>query len=226
MILENHVYLLKEEFFKELKISEYQYKMKKDDLFQWLKEFYVYEILEGKPLRIHIKSIIGEYRPLPRKGYDIQLQQQKEQEYSNFTIAALGTEWKPNSKSKIARDAIADFGEQKYGHISKDAVARRYVGPTMEQYGEKSQKKYWVWYYSYEPIDDDTLRAWRKILEEEHISEKEAAEAFYQEQQGQDISKQKQYYKSAQDRFKKEYGDIVVLVSKWKLSSKDKKEAE
>ena len=44
--------------------------------------------------------------------------EQKKKDYELYTIAALGTEFKLNSKSKIARDAIVDFGGERYGHNS------------------------------------------------------------------------------------------------------------
>lgn len=221
MIQKGIVYNLKQEFFKELNISESQYVRRKDELLDWLKEFYDYELIEGKPLRILIKDIYGEYKSLPRKTYDTQtrlkLSEEKNKDYNLFTIAELGTEWKPNSKRKISRDAILVFAEDKYGHTNVDGVARNYVGPIMDQYGERTKETYWVWYDTYEVIDEEVLNNWRKILEEEHISEKEAANAFYRQEQGEDISEEKNYYKEAQRRFKQKYGSIIVQVPKWKL---------
>ena len=45
-------------------------KKRKEDLLRWMSEFFDYEILSGKPVRIQIKEIYGDYKPLPRKGYD------------------------------------------------------------------------------------------------------------------------------------------------------------
>lgn len=145
------------------------------------------------------------------------LVEQKKRDYEDYTIKALGTEFKPNSKSKIAREAIADFGSEKYGHYSQESVVRRYVKEPFDKYGESDGNKYWCYYDSYEVIPTDVIADWRMILAEEHISEQEAANAFYREQQGEDVSKEKNYYKNALNRFKEKYGSIPVLVSKWKV---------
>ena len=54
-------------------------------------------------------------------------------------------------------------------------------------------------------------------MSEEHISEQEAASAFYKEQQGEDISKEKGYFKNARTRFKKEFGSTPILVESWRV---------
>lgn len=66
-------------------------------------------------------------------------------------------------------------------------------------------------------MDEEMVEHWRQILREESIGEDEAANAFYKQEQGQDISEEKGYYKKAVDRFKEEYGDIPVLVREWKV---------
>lgn len=218
--MERKVYLLKQEFFKMLNINESQYKRRKEELMEWLKEFYDYEILDEKPIKICIKEVYGEYKALPHKKYDAQARaeftKQKHDDYNDFTLAALTEEWKPNSKRKIARDAIMDFGNSRYGHTDSVGIARNYVGPIMDQYGIKTKETYWVWYDTYEVVDDETLEDWRHILEEAHISERDAANAFYRQEQGEDISEEKRYYKEARNIFKEKYGSFLVQVSKWK----------
>lgn len=153
---------------------------------------------------------------LPRKS---QLSQKKK-DYEEYTIKALGTEFKPNSKSKIAREAIADFGNKKYGHTSQRSVVERYVKEPFDKYGESDGNKYWCYYDTYEVIPAEIVAEWREILAEEHISEREAANAFYRQQQGEDISKEKGYYRNALDRFKEKYGSTPILVGKWKIKNK------
>lgn len=145
------------------------------------------------------------------------LMNQKKKDYEEYTIKALGTEFKPNSKSKIAREAIADFGNKKYGHTSQESVVKRYIKEPFDKYGENDGNKYWCYYDTYEVIPAEIVAEWREILAEEHISEKEAANAFYRQQQGEDVSKEKEYYKNALDRFKAKYGSIPILVNKWKI---------
>lgn len=211
------IYLFKEEFCKELKIPQNQYNRRQDDLLIWLSNYYDFELLKGCPIRIHVREQLGEYQPMPRKlPKQDELTAEKIKDYAEFTIAALGTDYKPNSKSKIARDAIDAFGYEKYSHNNAEAVVKRYIKKPFDTHGETNGNQIWVWYSTYEPLSEEVLTDWRNIMTEEHISEAEAAHAFYKQEQGQDISKEKGYYKKAQDRFAEKYGDIAVLVKEWK----------
>lgn len=204
------------ELSKLYKITKYSWDNRHDDLLNHLQDYM--DITE-------IKSIKGTYKyeikgelpdsipPLPRKN----LMNQKKKDYEEYTIKALGTEFKPNSKSKIAREAIADFGNKKYGHTSQRSVVERYIKEPFDKYGENDGNRYWCYYDTYEVIPAEIVAEWREILAEEHISEKEAANAFYRQQQGEDISKEKEYYKNALDRFKAKYGSSPILVGKWKV---------
>lgn len=219
MIVEaGKVYDFKKEFWQLTGITKSNWETRKNDLLEWLKNFYDYEIYDGKPIRIYIKEVYGNYMPLPRK-MNYKLAKQKEEDYKTYTISALGNEFKPNSKSKIARDAIFDFGGKRYGHENYKYVAQKFIKDTFNEYGETNNKYEWVWYNSYVPIDDKTLKDWQDILEECHISEKEAANAFYKQEQGEDISKEKNYYKKAQEKFKEKYHDIIVKVAYWKCKA-------
>lgn len=212
------IYKFKEEFCAELKIPQNQCNRRQQELLDWLTNFFDYEILYGNPIRIIINEIYGEYQPLPRKApIQTELNQKKEEDYTNFTIGALGTEFKPNSKSKIARDAIDNFGETKYYHTSIRAVAQRFIKSPFDKYGETNNHKIWVMYSDYTPLKNELLEEWRKILKEEHISEEEAACAFYKQAQGEDVEKELGYYKKAIARFKEKYSDTPVLVKEWKL---------
>ena len=169
---------------------------------------YTYEIEGDLPNTIPL---------LPRKSE----MKQKKADYEKFTIAALGTEFKPNSKMRVARQAIDSFGYEKYSHTNAEAVAKRYVKEPFEKYGETDNQQVWVFYSTYEKISADILEDWRQILREEHIGEEEAANAFYKQEQGQDISKEKSYYKKAQERFAGKYNDIPILVKSWKVRPSD-----
>lgn len=221
MIQKHTMYKFKTEFAQILNIPANQVDRRQSELLEWLKNFYDYKFYEGHPKRIFINEIIGEYQPMPRKLPDQEaLTAEKKQKYTEFTIAALGDEFKPNSQARVSRQAIEAFGHQLYGHSSAEAVAKRYVKEPFNTYGESDHQKVWVWYSTYEPIPTNLLEEWRKILREEHIAEDEAANAFYRQEQGQDVSKEKKYYKTAQQKFKERYGDVAVLVSNWKLKEK------
>ena len=217
MIEAGKIYDFKGEFFTATGITMYQFRNRKEDLLEWLKEFYDYELYDGRPIRIFIKEVIGEYQPLPRKINSRELTEKKKERYTNFTIASLGTEFKPNSKARVAREAMFDFGYEEFGHTSVSAVSRRYVGPAMDNYGEHNNKYQWVWFLDYSPLDAEALKRWASILKEENISEEEAANAFYRLAEGEDITKEKNAYKRAQQRFKELYGTIPVKVPEWRL---------
>lgn len=211
------VYDFKAEFWPLVGIKKNQWENRKEDLLEWLTNFYDYDLLIGKPLRIHIKEVYGEYQPLPRQVNNTALSEEKKQRYTAFAIASLGTEFKPNSKAKTTREALDAFGRKDYGHENVQSISKRYIGPAFDQYGETNGIRHWVWYPSYEPLSETELERWRLIMAEEHISEQEAANAFYRQEQGEDISKEKGYYKKARARLKEEFGMNAVLVSDWRL---------
>ena len=208
----------RKELSQQYHITKYSWEKRHDEIIAHLQDFmditeiksdtnrYTYEIEGEMPESIP---------PLPKKSE----LEQKKKDYELYTIKALGTEFKPNSKSKIAREAIRDFGQDKYGHKSPRSVVESYIKEPFDKYGVSDGNKYWCYYNTYEVLEPEVLEAWRKILKEEHISEREAANAFYRQQQGEDISKEKQYYQNALDRFKAEYGSMPVVVSKWKCEN-------
>lgn len=69
MIEIGKTYQFKNEFCKELGISNYNVDRRKSDLLEWLKNFYDYELVGKSPICIVINDIIGEYQPLPKKNY-------------------------------------------------------------------------------------------------------------------------------------------------------------
>lgn len=192
-----------------------QWNQKHDELLNHLQEYMDITEIKTKTGRYsyEVNGELPDSIPPLKKS----LINQKKKDYEEYTIKALGTEFKPNSKSKIAREAIADFGNKKYGHTSQRSVVERYVKEPFDKYGENDGNQYWCYYDSYEVIPAEVVAEWREILAEEHISEKEAANAFYRQQQGEDVSKEKGYYKKALDRFKEKYGSTPILVSKWKV---------
>ena len=222
--MEPGIYSLKKEFAPALGIPNNQIDRRKEELYEWLKNFFVFEILDGVPIRIHIQEIIGEYQPLPRKKYTIDARLKKtaeaKAEYEKYTIKHLPRKYAPTSKSYIARNAIEDFGYDKYNHTNTQYVASKYVKEPFDNNAETNNKSVWVYCSNYEQLNEKTLIRWRQILEEEHISEKEAANAFYRQERGEDISKEKSYYKNAVERFKEEFGEIPVLVKEWRLRRK------
>lgn len=52
----------------------------KEDLLEWLKNFYDYELVGKSPVYIKINDIFGEYKPLPKKKYDMSLRLKEQEE--------------------------------------------------------------------------------------------------------------------------------------------------
>lgn len=211
-----------------LKIPANQYDRKQAELLEWLTNFYDYDFYEGRPKHIRIKAIYGEYQPLPRKHpRQDELNQEKINDYTSFTIAALGTEFKPNSKTRIAREAISNFGFTKYHHSNAKAVAQRFIKRPFEAYGETNNKHVWVWYNTYTPLNQKELNEWIEILRQERIDEEHAANAFYKAAEGEDVSKELSAYQKARDRIKALYDDnFPVRVREWRLHTSSIRDKE
>ena len=214
----NKLYRFKEEFCVELGIPKNQVERRLDELLSWLSNFYDFEFKKGRPHCIVIKEIIGEYQPLPRKApKQDEFTKEKKKKYAEFTKFSLTPDYTPNSKSKVAREAIDQFGKQEYGHTSIRAVTERYIKEPFNRYGETNDVQVWVYYSTYKPLEPEVCEKWRSILREEHIGEEEASNAFYRQAEGQDISKELGYFKKARDRFMEKYDDIPILVKEWRL---------
>lgn len=222
-MIKEGIYRLKEEFLPMLNISKYTFERRKDELLNWLGDFFDFEIQDGKPSYIVIKEQYSEYLPLPKRS--IKTREMRVHDYEAFVKANLTKDWSCESKAHMSRRAIEAFGENKYDHKYEKAVTRRYTGPAMEKYGEHTEEKFWAWHVTYEQITDkETLEDWRTILRKHKVSSEHISAAFYvdQEQGNHDkIGLLENYYKNAIDEFVEKYGDFPVYVSKWKLRSAD-----
>jgi hypothetical protein len=219
-MIENKIYLFKEEFMPLLGITNYQYKYRKDDLMNWLKDFFNYEILKGKPIRINIIEQFGEYEALPKQGQE-KITQQKQKDYEDYVIEHLPKEFTPMSKTRMSQNAINDFGKERYKHYNQEAVNRRYVGPAMDTHGEKTNERYWCWYKSYTQLEQEVLEDWRNILVKWKCTEKEVYAAFCEKNSTKDETEMVRLegaFKAAMMDFTSKYGDKLVCIPKWKIA--------
>lgn len=220
-MVENKIYLFKEEFMPLLGITNYQYKYRKDDLMNWLKDFFNYEILKGKPIRINIIEQFGEYEALPKQGQE-KITQQKQKDYEDYVIEHLPQEFTPMSKTRMACNAINDFGKEKYKHNSPEAVSKRYVGPAMNTHGVRTEERYWCWYKTYEQLPQEIVDEWRAILSKWKCTEQEVYAAFCAKHASHDDAEMIRVegaFKSALFDFKSKYNDNIVFIPKWKINS-------
>ena len=188
---------------------------KHDILLAHLQEYM--DITEHKNGNSYTYEIIGDIPesipPVPRKTN----RKEKEKDYEEYVINALGTEFSYNSQAKIAREAIRDFARQKYQHSNYKKITQSYVSKPFKRWAEKEEDSdAWVWYQTYAPLDSLALDRWIQIMREEHITEKEQAQAFRRYANGEDIKEEVSYYKRAMDRFVEEFGDFAIKVPKYK----------
>lgn len=200
--------LTRKQIIEKYSIPRSTFYQRHDDLLEHLKDFM--DITEYKndtgryEYRIKDTQLPARIPPLPRKSK----MAQKKKDYENYVVAALGDEYKYNSMAKVARDAIEDFSNKKYGHKNQEAVAKRYVAKPFKEHGvslENSQ--HWVWYKTYEEIPEDIIEDWYFIMWEQKIDEEQQARAFRDYANGKDISEQVEIYKTALDLFREKYGE-------------------
>ena len=169
---------------------------------------------EGSIYKYEIISELPEViPPLPRKSN----MDQKKKDYAEYTKEALGGEYQYNSKAKIAREAIRDFGAERYGHEYYKSIAQRYIAKPFDEYSDKEEDSWaWVWFSTYQPLDLVTLGYWLTLLKEEKIEEEDQADAFRRYADGEDIKTEVRYYKTAIQKFRIRFGDIPIKVARYK----------
>ena len=219
-VKENTTYNFIQEFMPGLGITTYAWEKRRQDIKDWLKEFYDYTLTDTRPILITIHTIYGDYKPLPRKRQIISEEsKQKITDYDNYVKQHLTSEFQIISKAKMARDAIKDFGSAKYAHSSHRAIAYKYTGPAMEKYGEKGENYYWVWYENYTQPTEEILHEWFALLKAYKVTDKDIVAAFNEDVElniSKNIDSAKERYKAAMYEFKAKYGDIVVRSGEWR----------
>lgn len=219
-VQKNTTYNFTKEFMPGLGITKNSWNTRKQDIKEWLKEFYDYTLSDTRPMFITIHAVYGDYEPLPRKSRNITEEtKQKTTDYDNYVKQHLTPEFQIISKAKMARDAIKDFGLDKYAHSSHRAVAYRYTGPAMEKYGEKGDSYYWVWYEDYTQPTEEILHEWFDLLKAHRVTDKDIVAAFNEDVElnvSKNIDSAKERYKAAMYEFKAKYGDIVVRSGEWR----------
>lgn len=192
-----------------------------DDILDHLRDFMNIEERQTDTGRFYYvvdeDSLPEEIPPLPRKNNA----QDKRIDYEEYTLRNMTREYQINTKVNIARGAIREFGREKYGHRSENAVAARYVGPVMDEKCQRSSDMFWVNSETYEIMDVEQVGIFFKFLRKHHITEQQAANAFYKQAQGEDISVELNSYKSALEEFYETCHYIPIKVYKWKIKPED-----
>lgn len=216
--------LTRAELNNKYNISHNTWDRRHDDLLDYLQDFMnIIEVKERGRYYYEIEGELPESIPtIPRKSRKAV----KIQKYEDYTKDQLTDDYQPNSKSRVARLAIKNFGTKEFNHHSTEAVARRYVGPAMDKYGEHTERYYWVNYDNYKLMTDEQIAYLRQCFTENDLDEEQMETIAVDALNNKMPSQQKQLdYRDAIDQFRSEYGFIPVKVPKWRLKQQYRQSA-
>lgn len=198
---------------KKYNIARWAWESRHDDLLDYLNDFFsIKEIKEKTRYYYEVPDELPDtIPPLPRKNN----KQEKIEDYEQYVINNLPEKPAPLSKSKMARDAINDFGNEKYGHYSYKSVANIYVGPAMEKHGEHGMKMVWVDINTYLPLTEEQEEFLHECFRQVHLSELEMANAFKKYAQEQDISEEIDNFNKAISMFRMRFAFRPISVYEW-----------
>lgn len=200
---------------KKYNIPSSQWQRRHDDLLDWLNDFFPIEEVKDKKSGFY-SYIVPDELPdliptLPRKTS----KQEKVKDYEQYVVDNLPDEPTPLSKSKMSRDAIEDFGYEKYHHTSYKAVSKRYVGPAMDKHGEHSDTMVWVDAISYLPLTLEQEQYLHECFNKVHLSDLEMANAFKKLAQEQNIDEELDNFNKAIEMFKLRFAFRPISVYEW-----------
>lgn len=224
----NKVYEVKKEFLPLLNVTANQWKERKDDLLEWWKDFFDYEIIYSKPIVIRINEIYDqEYQPLPRKN--VYTTAEKRADYAAATITILsesGKEYRPITKAFVAREATNNFGFMKYHHDSERSVAQRYIKPAFDQYAENNGKKVWCWSKDCIPLTEAELEKWKEILRKTlDMDEDSVFELYDKIYNKESLDKELSAYEKALMSMKSSFKGVPVYMNCWRANEEGQKES-
>lgn len=188
-----------------LKISKRQWEDRKEELLEYLKLFFDYEItMNGRGYNIVIKQQYSDYEPLPRKTKIPEIIKFYEDEVDHIL------QYKPrNTGSNLAREIVNHNNK----HNHKEGTAANYIRPHLKKNYTVSDKEWCEIDYlncQYNPITSEQLKYLNKLFEK-YLNSKEVANVIADAESGY-ISKEEAYnnlkgnYNNAMDAFYQEYG--------------------
>lgn len=200
---------------KKYNLTDGMWRNRRGDLLDYLGDyFYIQEVKEGRYYYYLVPDEIPEMIPkFPRKTN----KQEKINDYTKYVKDNLSEEFEPNSYVRMAREAIIEFGSNKYNHYGAETVARRYVKPAMDEYGEHSSYKVWVDPKTYIELSKEQEEYRHECFIQNHLTDKKLQEIGSESLEGIEPSQEdKDYYQKAMDRFIEKYGFRPILVYNWR----------
>ena len=194
-----------EELKTVLKISKRQWDERKNELLEYFKLFFNYEIaMQGRSYCFHIKEIYTEYEPLPRKSKYAEIMTFYAKEVDDIL------KYKPrNTGTNLAREIIAKNNQQNH----KESTAGHYIRPYLKANYTVSDKDWCRINYdtfSYELLPSEELQ-YLKQLFNTYLSSEATASAIADHEAGY-ATKEEAYdrlrgrYNEALFAFKEKYG--------------------
>lgn len=221
----NQVNLSRTALNKKCGLTAKQWTRYHDSIIAYLSEYFkVFEEhkTEGN-LYYYVIGYDNEWPEIPKFSIRSFNKQQREQDYEDFVKDNLPREFAPESKARLSRVAIKEFGNKKYRHGNYQSVAKCYVGPAMEKFGEKSGVKVWVNYKTYIKLDEKQREFLKECFERYDLPEAKRAKILDQicsAIQNGETNVQSliplNTYQQVLDAFKQRYDFIPIVVDEWR----------
>ena len=219
--MDNVTTLTRKELSDKYNISKWRWDPKnKSALMDFLKDYM--DIEEVKVKNNYVYTITGEVPEIlpafPRNTN----KKEKTDDYEEFVKENLPTEPTLESKVNMSTKAIKEMGNKKWGHYSSKSVARRYVGPAMEKYGEKSDYTVWAQKdaenFSYREMTAEEVEDLKHCFRTVNLPPEEWAERYKEVMEDEEeYYRQASLFKQALDMFYDTHHFMPVLVRRWMI---------
>ena len=186
------------EFKRVLNISKRQWEERKEDLLEYLKLFFDYEItLKGRTYCFTVKEQYQEYEPMPRKNQCKEAMEFYAKEVDHIL------KYKPrNTGSNLAREIVAKNNQQNH----KETTAANYIRPYLKKNYEVGEREWCEINYetfSYDKITEEQLKYLNSQFKK-HLNSNIIANTIADQEAGYTTKEE------AYERLKANYADAII----------------
>lgn len=211
--------LKRKDLSQKYNISDCMWKRRHDDVMAHLSQYLKIEEISSNGRYEYLvdeTTMPDEIPPIPRKKNF----EERKKVYEDWVDKRLPPKEEAEilSKISVAREAIEEFGREKYGHESDECIRRNYISPAMEKYGEHSPEGYWCWHGTYEIADDETVSEWCRMLAEAKVDKETIYTTFVDDSvffREEMKDKKLDYYKVMKAFKMKHGGNFLIRLHKW-----------